>query len=105
MMTTSAQKTSERTPRTLTGVGRTPSEPWKHSRRAYSGLVPISPNTTPSAATMSQLEERVRASCAMDGIVVSPGASQVLAVADGRVKPPWRDRAGAGLTAESPPEV
>jgi hypothetical protein len=45
----SDQKTSDSTPYTLptvTGMACTPS---KHSRSAYSGLVPMSPKTTPRA--------------------------------------------------------
>jgi hypothetical protein len=34
---------SDRTPRTLSCVGGTECEPKKHSRIAYSGLVPMSP--------------------------------------------------------------
>jgi hypothetical protein len=38
-----AQKTRERTPMTFSGVGGTGWLPAKHSRSAYSGLVPMSP--------------------------------------------------------------
>src|SRR5690606_31898861 len=53
--TTSAQNTSEHAPTTFDVVtGRWwPCEPWNVSRSAYSGLVPMSPNTTPSAPTVS----------------------------------------------------
>ena len=51
MTTTSDQKTSESTPRTFASVGATPCAPPKHSRIAYSGLVPMSPYTTPIAAS------------------------------------------------------
>jgi hypothetical protein len=40
---------SERTPRTFSTVGGTECDPKKHSRIAYSGLVPMSPYTTPIA--------------------------------------------------------
>jgi hypothetical protein len=40
---TSAQKTRDRTPRTFAGVGGSAWEPAKHSWRAKSGLVPMSP--------------------------------------------------------------
>ena len=39
----SDQTISDSTPNTLSGVGAMPWGPWKHSRRAYSGLVPMSP--------------------------------------------------------------
>jgi len=39
----SDQKTSESTPITFSGVGAMACGPWKHSRSAYSGLVPMSP--------------------------------------------------------------
>ena len=39
----SDQKTSESTPSTFSGVGARPWGPVKHSFRAYSGLVPMSP--------------------------------------------------------------
>jgi hypothetical protein len=49
-----AQKTSETTPYTSLGVGRT-APPFREKTiwSAYSGLVPISPKTTPSAPTIS----------------------------------------------------
>ena len=39
----SAQKNRLSTPSTLAGEGSMPCGPWKHSRSAYSGEVPISP--------------------------------------------------------------
>ena len=47
---TNDQNVSDSTPSTLAGVGRTPCAP-KASCRAYSGLVAMSPKTTPSAAS------------------------------------------------------
>ena len=38
-----AQNTSERTPSTFSWLGGTECVPEKHSRSAYSGLVPMSP--------------------------------------------------------------
>ena len=49
----SAQKISDRMPITFAGVTAMPYSLLKHSRMAYSGLVPISPYTTPSAASAS----------------------------------------------------
>ena len=46
---TTVQKIKERIPRTFPSVGIIPYSP-KHSLRAYRGLVPISPKTTPKAA-------------------------------------------------------
>ena len=43
------QKISERIPLTFSGVRATRWVPEKHSFKAYRGLVPMSPNTTPSA--------------------------------------------------------
>ncbi len=48
-----AQNTSETTPTTFSGVGATPCGPLKHSLSAYSGLVPMSPYTTPRAPIAS----------------------------------------------------
>src|SRR5262245_17843875 len=45
--------TSDSTPRTFSGVGGTEWVPKKHSRIVYSGLVPISPYTTPTAVSVS----------------------------------------------------
>ena len=50
----SDQKTSESTPRTLAWVTGIACRPSKHSRSAYNGLVPMSPNTTPSAGRISR---------------------------------------------------
>src|SRR6266852_5330299 len=55
MMMISDQTMSDSTPMTFCGVGRTPCSLRKHSRSAYSGLVPMSPYTTPRAP-----RERVR---------------------------------------------
>src|ERR1017187_7498105 len=51
MLTTSVsdQTISESTPYTFSLVGAMPYSGLKHSRNAYSGLVPMSPYTTPSA--------------------------------------------------------
>ncbi len=49
----SDQKISDSTPITLACVGGTAYSPKKHSRIAYSGLVPMSPYTTPSAPRQS----------------------------------------------------
>ena len=46
---TSAHSTSEQTPRTLGTSGGSPARV-KQTLSAYSGLVPMSPNTTPIAA-------------------------------------------------------
>ncbi len=50
---TSAQNIKERMPITLIWLTAIPYSPWKHSRMAYIGLVPISPKTTPRAASDS----------------------------------------------------
>ncbi len=60
-----AQKTSERTPSTLSGVGGTPCGPVKHSFSAYSGLVPMSPKTTPSAVSDRTASARPRGAAGM----------------------------------------
>src|SRR5262245_48431056 len=44
---------SDSTPSTFSGVAGTACDPKKHSRRPYSGLVPMSPYTTPSAVIVS----------------------------------------------------
>lgn len=44
---------NDSTPRTFACVGGMGWEPKKHSRIAYSGLVPISPYTTPNAVNVS----------------------------------------------------
>src|SRR5512140_3810438 len=54
MTMTRTQNTSERTPSTLGTVGVTEFFPRKDARNAYIGLVPISPNTTPSAPRESR---------------------------------------------------
>jgi len=46
-----AQKTTERMPRTLASVTATGCGPLKISLTVYSGLVPMSPKTTPIAAS------------------------------------------------------
>src|ERR1019366_2060203 len=51
--TTSDQTKSETAPMTLPAVGRTALGPLKDACNAYSGLVPTSPNTTPSAPSVS----------------------------------------------------
>ena len=51
----SDQTISDSTPTTFAGVGSTPCSPLKHSFRAYSGLVPMSPYTTPSAVSDSRV--------------------------------------------------
>ena len=48
-----AQKIRDRTPRMLSGVTGIGWWPLKISFSAYSGLVPMSPKTTPIAATVS----------------------------------------------------
>src|SRR5215213_4108594 len=48
-----AQNMSDRTPYTLPESGSRVWTPLKTSFMAYSGLVPMSPNTTPSAANVS----------------------------------------------------
>jgi hypothetical protein len=48
---TSAQKISDSTPSTLAAVTGIPCVPWKASLMVYRGLVPMSPYTTPIAAT------------------------------------------------------
>lgn len=52
-MIVNAQKTSERTPRTLFLVSARACSGLKHSLSAYRGLVPISPYTIPIAVTES----------------------------------------------------
>ena len=84
-----AQKTSETTPYTSPGVGRT-TPPFREKTiwSAYSGLVPMSPNTTPSAPTISAASADprtgrlapggavLRASDGATALVVMPPASQ-----------------------------
>lgn len=48
-----AQNSSEITPITASGLNGMPCSALKHSFRAYRGLVPISPKTTPIAASTS----------------------------------------------------
>ena len=48
-----AHNISDKMPSTLSWVGCTPWLPTNASRKAYSGLVPISPNTTPIAPSIS----------------------------------------------------
>jgi hypothetical protein len=48
-----AQKISDSRPRTFSGVGIVPCRSSKQVRKAYSGLVPMSPKTTPSAPSAS----------------------------------------------------
>ncbi len=60
----SAHVISDRMPSTCSGVGVKPRPAVKHCLNAYSGLVPMSPNTTPSAASASGA---VRASCSGPG--------------------------------------
>ena len=48
------QKINDKTPNTLPGVTGIPCGPWNASRIAYSGLVPMSPYTTPSANSESR---------------------------------------------------
>ena len=52
---TNDQTIRERMPKTLSGVTVNPCDSWKHSRSAYRGLVPMSPYTTPMAATASEM--------------------------------------------------
>ena len=47
----SAHTTSDSAPYTLGAVGAMPLVGLKHSLIAYNGLVPMSPNTTPSAVS------------------------------------------------------
>src|SRR6185436_7786492 len=53
--------TSDSTPRTFSGVAGTGWEQKKHSRIVYSGLVPMSPYTTPTAVRVSGRSARVEA--------------------------------------------
>ncbi len=55
----SAQKTSDRTPRTFSNSGVTPWVGLKHSLIVYSGDVPRSPYTTPRAPSESASRSRV----------------------------------------------
>jgi hypothetical protein len=55
--TTSAQKMVDRPPSTALSVNGMPRAGWKVSLTAYSGLVPMSPKTTPRAASVSAVRE------------------------------------------------
>jgi len=61
----SAQKIVDSPPRMLSGVSGMPWSGENVSLTAYSGLVPMSPKTTPSASNVSAAweERRLRASC------------------------------------------
>jgi hypothetical protein len=61
-----AQNTTDRIPRTLGGVNGRPCGPVKHSRSVYSGLVPMSPKTTP-IAPMTSGASGLRAGAATSG--------------------------------------
>jgi len=52
-MIVTAQNIIDRTGKTLSGVSGSPCGCAKASLKAYSGLVPMSPNTTPSAPSIS----------------------------------------------------
>jgi hypothetical protein len=54
---TSDQKMVDRPPKMLVGVSGMPCAGEKVSFTAYNGLVPMSPNTTPSAARVSAVSE------------------------------------------------
>ena len=56
-ITINAHRTRLSSPRTFSCVGSTRIGPVKHWRNAYSGLVPISPKTTPTAASASAAVE------------------------------------------------
>src|SRR5688500_2793673 len=53
MIAASDQKIVDSTPSTISRVIGSVLAPWKHSRIAYSGLVPMSPKTTPRHARES----------------------------------------------------
>src|SRR6185369_14752357 len=53
MISTSDQRISDRMPRMFCSVNGMPCSGFRHSRNAYSGLVPMSPKTTPSAVRTS----------------------------------------------------
>ena len=52
-MISNAQKITDTTPSTLAGVSERPYDPVNAVRSVYSGLVPMSPYTTPIAPTAS----------------------------------------------------
>ena len=68
---------SESTPRTFSCVGGTGCEPKKHSRIAYSGLVPMSPYTTPSAVNVSGNRRLARARLGVSWIAGAATGSDV----------------------------
>src|SRR5450755_2143577 len=70
-----AQNTTDKIPSTLSGVSGKPCGPVKHSRRVYSGLVPMSPKTTP-IAPMTSGARGLRASGASGA--TAPGAFSML---------------------------
>lgn len=49
MTKTKAQKISDNSPSTFSGVGTSPNLSEKYTRRMYRGLVPMSPKTAPRA--------------------------------------------------------
>ncbi len=70
---TSDQTNSDSTPSTLSRVTATACEPAKVSCSAYSGLVPRSPNTTPSAIRAIEPSGRAAGLCAaVAGALVIP---------------------------------
>lgn len=74
--TSSAQRMSDRMPYTLLGVTGMPYSGRKHSRSAYNGLVPMSPYTTPSAASVRNASRRptgCAAGCADCGVLARGG--------------------------------
>jgi len=71
-----AQNTTDKMPRTLSGVNGKPCGPVKHARRVYSGLVPMSPKTIP-IAPMTSGARGFRTSGAKSG-ATAPGEFSML---------------------------
>ena len=67
MMRTSDQRISDSSPMMFASVTAMPCSGLRHSRNAYSGLVPMSPKTTPSAEMTSLRELSLRGSAAAAG--------------------------------------
>ncbi len=71
----SDQNTSDSTPNTLVSFSAMACGPWKASRMVYSGLVPMSPKTTPTAATARPATPALASFCSL-GLPIRPGISR-----------------------------
>src|SRR5512138_1445116 len=89
--TISAQKMVDRPPRMFSGVSAMPCVGENVSFTAYSGLVPMSPNTTPSAASVSPASEDFRVR--LNGSKGRAGAAPEATPAPHKLQPDCRPRA------------